>query len=135
MKFIFNKKKPEIRSNSSFELRKLDEKSIIGKINKIGSLNLFCLQHLPCCLSSSTIRLKSDLMKRCIEIINQYAQIESIIKCQIEVNLLKQMLLTKNQRIYLNQKFIGLPLDDLNYSNKLLNEFDLFRINESLQTK
>ena len=74
-------------------------------------------------------------MKRCIEIINKYAQIESIIKCQIEVNLLKQMLLTKNQRIYLNQKFIGLPLDDLNYSNKLLNEFDLFRINESLQTK
>ena len=74
-------------------------------------------------------------MKRCIEIINQYAQIESIIKCQIEVNLLKQMLLTKNQRIYLNQEFIGLPLDDLNYSNKLLNEFDLFRINESLQTK
>ena len=119
---ILQKKNAE-RSQSCKELRKLNKKFTIGKKFEIGSLNLFCLLYIPCCLKSSTN--KSDLLKRCVKIINQYAQIESIINCQMKVNFMKEMLLSKNQKFYLNQIFSGLPLDNLNYSNKLIDEFEV----------
>ena len=104
-----------------------------GKIIEIGPLNLFCLLYAQCCLNSDA---KSDFMKRCVEIIDNYTQIESIIRCQMEVNFLKKMLLTKSQKIFLSEKFKGLPVDDLNYSNKLLDELEgLVKISEKYAFK
>ena len=51
----------------------------------------------------------------------------------MDVNYLKKMLLTENQKTYLKNKLNRMPIDDLQYSNELLDEFENL-INDSHKT-
>ena len=92
-----------------------------GESVEIGIIELFCLLNFGCCLANNE---KSNLLKRCLEIIEDYSNVEAIIKCQMEVNILKRMILTKNQRDRLEKNFKGLRLDNLEYSNGILDELE-----------
>ena len=118
MTFIIKQKK----GAKSLGYKYVEEECVVDNILEIGSLNLFFLLYSPCCLKNKNNQ--SDFMKRCVKLINQYAQIDSIIRCQIDVNFLKHMLLTENQKIYLKNKLNRMPIDDLKYSNELLEEFE-----------
>ncbi len=63
-------------------------------------------------------------MKRCIKVIEKHAQIEEIIKCQMEVGLLKKILLTEKQRKDMAHLFKGLQIDNLELSQGILDEIE-----------
>ena len=65
-----------------------------------------------------------------MNIINNYSQIEAIIKCQIEMNYLKKILLNEKQKENLKKMFVELRLDNYEYSNFVLDRIEGISINE-----
>jgi hypothetical protein len=91
-----------------------------GRKVEVGSIMLFIILNCGCCYDKK----KVELMKRCIEIIEKHAQIEEIIKCQMEVGLLKKILLTEKQRKDMRNLFKGLQIDNLELSQGILDEIE-----------